>query len=92
MGAGPRDGVMLRLHVLTKMRISIVRATLECLVLLIGFLLGGTVGIGTLIFAFGIGPAIEISFGLIKKLRLIESLQLTAADLPIKPALASRKS
>ena len=66
---------MLRLHILTKMRISIVRATLECSVLVIGFLLGGTVGIGTLIFAFGIGPAIEISFGLIKKLQFIESLQ-----------------
>jgi len=87
MGAGPRDGVMLRLHVLTKMRISIVRATLECFVLLIGFLLGGTVGIGTLIFAFGIGPAIEISFGLIKKLRFIEFLLFTTVDPPIKPAL-----
>jgi len=75
MGAGPRDGLMLRLHILTKMRISIVRATLECSVLVIGFLLGGTVGIGTLILAFGIGPAVEISFGLIKKLRFIESLQ-----------------
>jgi uncharacterized membrane protein YczE len=72
MGAGPRDGLILRLHVVTKMRISIVRAALECSVLLIGFLLGGTVGIGTLIFAFGIGPAVELSFNLIKKLRFIE--------------------
>ncbi len=92
MGAGPRDSLMLRLHVLTKKRISIVRATLECSALLIGFLLGGSVGIGTLIFALGIGPAVEISFDLIKKQRFIESLQLTTADLPIKPALASRKS
>jgi len=75
MGAGPRDGLMLRLHILTKVRISIVRATLECSVLIIGFLLGGAVGIGTLIFAFGIGPAVEISFHLIKKLRFIDSLQ-----------------
>jgi uncharacterized membrane protein YczE len=75
MGAGPRDGLMLRLHALTKKRISIVRATLECSALLIGFLLGGTVGIGTLISAFGIGPAIEIGFGLIKKLQFIDSLQ-----------------
>ena len=69
MGAGPRDGVMLRLHVLTRWRILIVRATIECSALLIGFLLGGTTGIGTLIFALGIGPAVEISFNLIKKLR-----------------------
>jgi hypothetical protein len=75
MGAGPRDGLMLRLHALTKVRISIVRATLECFVLIIGFLLGWTVGVGTLIFAFGIGPAVEISFSLIKKLRFIDSLQ-----------------
>ncbi len=89
MGAGPRDGLMLRLHVLTNKRISIVRATIECSALLIGFLLGGTVGIGTLIFAFGIGPAVEISFGLIKKLRFIESLQLTAIHPSRGPALAS---
>src|SRR5262249_25099837 len=73
MGSGPRDGLMLRLHVLTKKRISIVRAMLECTALLIGFLLGGTVGIGTLVSAFGIGPAIEASLGLVKKLRLAHS-------------------
>ncbi|MBV9614625.1 MAG: hypothetical protein JO031_04110 [Ktedonobacteraceae bacterium] len=68
MGAGPRDGLMLRLNALTKMRIAIVRAVLECSVLLIGFLLGGSVGIGTLIFAFGIGPCIEIGLWLLNRL------------------------
>ena len=74
MGAGPRDGLMLRLNALTKMRIAIVRAVLECSVLLIGFLLGGSVGIGTLIFAFGIGPCIEIGLWLLN--RLLASLGL----------------
>ena len=66
MGAGPRDGLMLRLQTLTKWRIALVRASIELTVLLIGFLLGGTVGIGTLIFAFGIGPSVEMSFHLLK--------------------------
>ncbi|GCE22701.1 YczE/YyaS/YitT family protein [Dictyobacter kobayashii] len=70
MGAGPRDGLMLRLHALTKFRVSIVRATIECSALLIGYLLGGTVGFGTLIFALGIGPAIELSMHLLKRLHI----------------------
>ncbi|MBV9616331.1 MAG: hypothetical protein JO031_12810, partial [Ktedonobacteraceae bacterium] len=74
MGAGPRDGLMLRLNTLTKVRIAIVRAVLECSVLLFGFLLGGSVGIGTLIFAFGIGPCIEIGLWLLN--RLLASLGL----------------
>lgn len=67
LGAGPRDGLMLRFNVLTRIRIAIVRAVLECSALFIGFLLGGTVGAGTLIFAFGVGPSVEIGFWLLKK-------------------------
>lgn len=71
MGAGPRDSLMLRLHTLTKLRIAIVRVSIEICVLVLGFLLGGTVGIGTLIFALGIGPAVEGSFYLLKKVQAI---------------------
>jgi uncharacterized membrane protein YczE len=67
MGAGPRDGLMLRLNVLTKQRVAVVRAAIELSALTIGFLLGGTVGIGTLIFAFGVGPAVEVGFWLTKR-------------------------
>ncbi len=74
LGAGPRDGLMLRLNVLTKTRIAIVRAILECSALIVGFFLGGTVGIGTLIFAFGVGPCIEFGFYLIKKFLLLIGL------------------
>lgn len=68
LGAGPRDGLMMRLHTLTGLRVAIVRTSIEVCVLAIGFLLGGTVGIGTLIFALGIGPAVEGSFYLLKKM------------------------
>lgn len=67
MGAGPRDGLMLRLNVLTKQRVAVVRAAIELSALTVGFLLGGTVGVGTLIFAFGVGPAVEIGFWLTRR-------------------------
>ncbi len=61
LGAGPRDGLMLRLHKLTHRRIALVRGGIECSALLIGILLGGHFGFGTLLFALGIGPVIEWS-------------------------------
>ncbi|GCE15240.1 YczE/YyaS/YitT family protein [Tengunoibacter tsumagoiensis] len=69
LGAGPRDGLMVRLQEITKIRVSLVRAAIEITVLVLGYLLGGTVGIGTLLFALGIGPAVEASFYLIKRLQ-----------------------
>ncbi|GCF11037.1 YczE/YyaS/YitT family protein [Dictyobacter arantiisoli] len=74
LGAGPRDGLMLRLHELTKLRVSVVRGSIEVTVCILGFLLGGSVGIGTLIFAFGVGPAVEASFSLCKRIHLTEWL------------------
>ena len=62
MGAGPRDSLMLVLSARTGVRIGAVRAAIEIAVTAVGFALGGTIGIGTLVFAFGIGPAIELSF------------------------------
>ncbi len=70
LGAGPRDSLMLvaskRLHV----RIGVSRTALELVALLLGWALGGTVGIGTLVFALGIGPAVELSFRLLARTRL----------------------
>ena len=62
LGAGPRDGLMIGLQKITNLPIAIVRATLEITIMSIGWYLGGTVGVGTLLFAFGIGPA--VAFGL----------------------------
>ena len=56
LGPGPRDGLMTGLQRKTNLPIASVRAFLEISVVSIGWYLGGTVGIGTLLFAFGIGP------------------------------------
>ncbi|MFT4231240.1 MAG: hypothetical protein QM606_00470 [Leucobacter sp.] len=55
-GPGPRDGLMTGLHAVTRLPVWIVRAGLEVTVVTIGWLLGGTVGAGTLAFALLIGP------------------------------------
>ena len=54
LGAGPRDGLMVGLQQKTSLPIAAVRAFLEITVMSIGWYLGGTVGVGTLLFAFGI--------------------------------------
>lgn len=55
-GPGPRDGLMTGLHRVTGWRIWIVRTAIEVTVVLIGWLLGGNVGLGTLAFALLVGP------------------------------------
>ena len=65
MGAGPRDSLMLVTSTRTGVRIAVTRTVLEVLALAVGFALGGTVGIGTLVFALGIGPVVELSFRLL---------------------------
>ena len=62
LGPGPRDGLMVAIAARTGWRIGTARAVLECVVLALGALLGGPVGIGTLLFAFGIGPAVQLAF------------------------------
>ena len=58
LGPGPRDGLMIGLQEISNLPIAVVRAFLEISVVAVGWYLGGTVGIGTLLFAFGIGPAV----------------------------------
>lgn len=60
LGAGPRDGLMTGLQRLTGIPIALVRMALELTVVTIGWSLGGVVGIGTLLFALGIGPAVSL--------------------------------
>jgi uncharacterized membrane protein YczE len=59
LGPGPRDGLMTGLHRVTGVSIRVVRACIELTALLVGFALGGTVGIGTAAFALGIGPIVQ---------------------------------
>ena len=68
LGPGPRDGLMTALHHKSGVRIGRVRMGIEGTVLLGGWLLGGTVGIGTLLFATLIGQSIAISLGVVSRL------------------------
>ncbi len=67
MGAGPRDSLMVVLAARTHLRLGLVRAGLEVLALVAGFALGGKVGIGTVVFAVCIGPALEGGFWLLRR-------------------------
>lgn len=68
LGPGPRDGAMTGLHYRTGIRVGRVRMSIELTVLMIGFLMGGTVGVGTALFALLIGQSVAISLGVIARL------------------------
>ena len=68
LGSGPRDGLMIGLQKKTDLPIAAVRAFLEITVMSIGWYLGGTVGVGTLLFAFGIGPAVALGLYIVGKM------------------------
>jgi uncharacterized membrane protein YczE len=60
LGPGPRDGLMTGLVRRTGWSVRVVRTALELTVLTVGFLLGGTVGLGTVLYALGIGPLLQV--------------------------------
>jgi uncharacterized membrane protein YczE len=60
LGPGPRDGLMTGLVRRTGRSVRLVRTTIEVTVLAVGWLLGGTVGVGTVLYALGIGPLVHI--------------------------------
>ena len=68
LGAGPRDGLMIGLQKISNLPIALVRAALEISAVSVGWYLGGTVGIGTLLFAFGIGPCVALGLYLVDKI------------------------
>jgi len=68
LGSGPRDGLMIGLQKKTNLPIALVRGALEITVMSIGWYLGGTVGVGTLLFAFGIGPCVALGLFLVNRL------------------------
>ena len=68
LGQGPRDGLMTALHHRTGVRVGRVRLGIESTVLILGTLLGGTVGLGTALFALLIGQSIAISLGVVSRL------------------------
>ena len=68
LGPGPRDGLMTGLTKKTNLPIALVRGCIETSAVAIGWYLGGTVGVGTLIYAFGIGPCVALGLFLVNKL------------------------
>ncbi|MDC0512288.1 hypothetical protein OAO26_00560 [Gammaproteobacteria bacterium] len=65
LGPGPRDGLMTGFQKITNLPIAWVRVLLEIAVISMGYALGGTIGLATIIFAFGIGPAVSLGLYLI---------------------------
>lgn len=65
LGPGPRDGLMTGLHRRTGASIRTVRTLIEISVLAAGWLLGGTIGIGTVLYAFGVGPIVQFFLPLV---------------------------
>lgn len=66
LGPGPRDGLMTGLQTVTGQPIALVRTALEVSVVAIGWALGGTLGLGTVLFALGIGPSVAIGMQLLQ--------------------------
>ena len=67
LGPDPRDGLMTGLQNLTNQPIALIRTIIEVSAVGIGFYLGGIVGIGTLLFAFGIGPTVSLGIFIVMK-------------------------
>ena len=67
LGAGPRDGLMKGLQAITGFPIAYIRIGIEVTVVAIGWYLGGVVGVGTLMFAFGVGPSVAMGCIFVKR-------------------------
>ena len=95
LGPGPRDGLMTGLVVRTGLSVRLVRTSIEATVLTIGWLLGGTVGVGTVLYAFGIGPLVQFFVRITPNSVLARSGWASAAeasDLGVKTIAERRKS
>ena len=79
-GAGPRDSLMLALHRTTGVSIRLARGAIEIIVVFVGWLLGGPLGIGTVIFALLIGPSVQWAFKLFKVQTYKQEIAEAAAD------------
>jgi uncharacterized membrane protein YczE len=80
LGPGPRDGLMTGLVVRTGLSVRLVRTSIEATVLTVGWLLGGTVGVGTVLYAFGIGPLVQFFIRITPKRLLAHSGWASVAE------------
>jgi len=82
LGPGPRDGLMTGLVRRTGWSIRLVRTGIELSVLAIGWLMGGTVGVGTVLYAFAIGPLVQVFLPLFL---IAPAAPATAETAPVNP-------
>ena len=77
LGPGPRDGLMIGLQQKTNTSIPLIRTIIEITAVTVGWFLGGIVGIGTILFVFGIGPCVGVGLTLVDKVskKLINKLE-----------------
>ena len=68
LGPGPRDGLMTGLQKKTGFSIALIRGVIEVFVVSCGWSLGGTIGVGTLLYALGIGPAVAFGLNIVRKI------------------------
>ena len=68
LGPGPRDGLMTSLHKRSGIRVGRIRLAIESMVFVGGWLLGGRIGLGTLIFTLFIGQAVAIALGVVSRI------------------------
>ena len=80
LGPGPRDGLMTGLHGRFGWSIRRARTSVELLVLVAGFLLGGTIGVGTVVFALAIGPLVQVSLRVFDRDGRFSSRRLAAIE------------
>jgi uncharacterized membrane protein YczE len=79
LGPGPRDGLMTGLVRRTGGSVRLVRTSIEVAVVVTGWLLGGVLGLGTVLYALAIGPLVQV---------LLPRLSLTPATRPTRPVAA----
>lgn len=93
LGAGPRDSFMLALTCRLGWPVGTVRSAIEGIVLLRGWLLGGPIGLGTVVYMLGIGPAVQAAFRLlrVRSIRQTEAIQPPPTQ-PAEPSPAPRRS
>ncbi len=75
LGSGPRDGLMMGINARFGVSVRAARTTVEVTVLVVGVLLGGGIGLGTFVFAFGIGPLVQV---MLSRFRMSPSLVAAA--------------
>ena len=82
LGPGPRDGLMTGLVRRTGRSVRLVRTSIEVTVVATGWLLGGTLGLGTVLYAVAIGPLVQV---LLPRLSLSPAVRLSSAARPTRP-------